>query len=73
MTTTDDATARPAPAYPVAQPASGDDPRFCFGLAYDVATVLRHYGYPPVLTGRDLVNLQHALFTFIYRHPLEPR
>jgi hypothetical protein len=63
-----DATAaQRTPGYPIPQPESGDDARFCFGLAYDVAKVLQQYGYPPVLTGRDLTRLQQALFTFIYQ------
>ena len=57
----------PAPAYPIARPATGHDARFCLGLALDVAQVLHRYGYPPVLTGADLVGLQQALFTLIYQ------
>jgi hypothetical protein len=54
------------PAYPIARPA-GSDTRFCLGLALDVAKVLHRYGYPPVLTGDDLVRLQQSLFTLIYQ------
>jgi hypothetical protein len=50
-------------AYPLPQPA--EDARFTFGLLYDVAHVLIEHGYPQ-MTGRDLVELQQALFTLIY-------
>jgi hypothetical protein len=61
------ATVTSAPAYPVPAPEGGDDPRFCFGLTYDIAKILAQYGYPPVLHGRDFFRLQQALFRFIYR------
>lgn len=51
--------------YPVARPESGDDPRFTFGLIMAVADVLTRHGYPPV-TGMDHVDLQQALFRFLY-------
>lgn len=55
----------PAPrAYPL--PAQPDDPRFSFGLVLDVANVLAIHGYPKPTSGRDLVELQQALFRFIY-------
>ena len=60
-------TTAPAPAYPIAQPATGHDARFCLGLTLDVAQVLHRYGYPPVHTGADLLRLQQALFTLIYQ------
>ena len=41
-------------------------PRFTFGLVLDVADVLERHGYPPVQTGRDLVDLQQALYRFLY-------
>jgi hypothetical protein len=63
----DTTTAKPAPAYPIPRPEGGHDARFCLGLALDVAKVLKHYGYPPVLSGRDLLRLQQALFTLIYQ------
>jgi hypothetical protein len=50
-------------AYPL--PAD-DDPRFTIGLTIDVAKVLEQRGYPPVRTGRDLVELQQALYGFLY-------
>ena len=57
----------PAPAYPIRRPRNGDDPRFSFGLALDVAAVLARHGYPPVAAGVDLARLQQALFTVIYQ------
>jgi hypothetical protein len=51
--------------YPV-RPVPDDDPRFAFGLVLDVARVLEQHGYPKVAHGRDLVDLQQALFTFLY-------
>src|SRR2546425_5489382 len=44
--------ARPAPAYPIPRARAGDDPRFSFGLALDVAAVLARHGYPPVAARR---------------------
>lgn len=54
--------------YPVERPAAAD-PRFTFGLAMDVARVLTDHGYPDIndaASGTDLVELQQALFRFIY-------
>lgn len=51
-------------AYPI-RPRPADDPRFSFGLAFDVARVLSDHGYPR-LGGRDFVELQQALFGFLY-------
>ena len=61
-------TTGPEPVYPIARPTSGDDARFCLGLAYDIAQVVAGYGYPPITCGGDLRRLQQALFTFIYQH-----
>jgi hypothetical protein len=52
--------------YPIPRPASGDDPRFCLGLAIDIAKVLTAYGYPQV-TGADFTHWQQALFATIYQ------
>ena len=53
--------------YPVPKPPEGDtDPRFTYGLMFDVARVLVEHGYPPVTAGGDLVELQQALFRFCY-------
>lgn len=50
--------------YPM--PAPDDDPRFTFGLTYDVAKALEAHGYPAVENGLDFVGLQQALFRFLY-------
>ncbi|WP_117215864.1 hypothetical protein [Allorhizocola rhizosphaerae] len=55
--------------YPLPRP--DDDPRFCFGLAYDVAKVLAAYGYPPVTSGGDFTHLQQHLFQAIYQQKEE--
>ena len=49
--------------YPLPRP--DDDPRFSFGLTYDVARVIEEAGYPKI-TGSDFVELQLALFKFLY-------
>lgn len=53
-----------ARVYPMLLP-SFDDPRFSHGLIIDVATVLEAAGYPAV-RGVDFVDLQGALFGFLY-------
>lgn len=50
--------------YPLPRP--DDDPRFTLGLAVAVADVLAAHGYPPITSGRDYVELQQALFGFLY-------
>lgn len=55
--------------YPLPRPI--DDDRFTFGLAVDVAQVLVEHGYPPLHGGADLVELQQALFSFLYVQPGE--
>lgn len=52
-------------AYPI-RPQPEDDPRFTFGLTKDVADVLAEHGYPPITDGMDFVELQQALFRFLY-------
>ena len=37
--------------YPVAPAEGDDDPRFTFGLIFDVALVIEDYGYPPIRSG----------------------
>ena len=54
--------------YPVG-PAPDDDPRFTRGLALDVARVLETHGYPEITSGRDFLELQQALFRFLYGPP----
>jgi len=53
-------------AYPLPRSPQGeDDPRFTMGLLVDVIEVLKRHGYPS-LDGIDAVELQLALFRFIY-------
>jgi hypothetical protein len=47
-------------------PVTDDDARFTFGLILDVRDVLTRHGYPPATSGDDLVQLQQALFRFLY-------
>lgn len=49
--------------YPLPRPSH--DPRFTSGLAGDLADVLKRHGYPQ-FTGADLMELQTALFVFLY-------
>lgn len=61
-------TPKPGPQprnYPLPAPPD-DDPRFTFGLMVDVADVLAQHGYPKVSAGPDWVELQQALFRFLY-------
>ncbi|WP_069883465.1 hypothetical protein [Streptomyces luteocolor] len=51
--------------YPI-RPVSDDDARFTFGLTADVAQVLEEHGYPKVENGLDFVDLQQALYRFLY-------
>ncbi|MGW4520129.1 hypothetical protein [Amycolatopsis sp. NPDC004378] len=56
---------RPPRAYPLPQPEN--DSRFTIGLVLDVADVLTRHGYPPLSGGGDdHVQLQQALFRFLY-------
>lgn len=56
--------------YPVAH--TDHDPRFTIGLVLDVARVLEQHGYPGFRgpfaadNAADLVELQQALFAFLY-------
>lgn len=54
--------------YPI-HPRPGEDSRFTFGLALDVAKVLKEHGYPEITAGRDFFELQQALFGFLYVGP----
>lgn len=56
--------------YPI-RPRPDDDPRFTIGLALDVAKVLADHDYAPVTNGRDFLELQQALFGFLYGGPGE--
>lgn len=50
--------------YPL--PELDTDERFTHGLVLDVARLLTAHGYPP-LRAADMVELQQALFGFLYR------
>ncbi len=50
--------------YPM--PAPEHDPRFTIGLIIDVRDVLTEHGYPHITSGDDFVELQQALFRFLY-------
>lgn len=63
MTTNDTTTPALERNYPL--PAPESDPRFTFGLLYEVAKTIEAHGYPP-LTGRDVVELQVALLGVLY-------
>ena len=56
--------------YPI-RPRPDEDPRFTIGLALDVAKVLHQHGYPQISGGRDFLELQQALFGFLYVGPDE--
>lgn len=52
-------------AYPL--DADESDPRFTLVLVLHVADVLQEHGYPELgSSGRDHVELQQALFRFLY-------
>lgn len=47
-------------------PRPAEDSRFTFGLTADVSQVLASHGYALVISGMDFVELQLALFRFLY-------
>jgi len=51
--------------YPI-NPTPGDDPRFTLGLAKEIADVLEAHGYPEITNGVDFLDLQQALYRFLY-------
>jgi len=61
---------KPERQYPI-RPRPAEDSRFTLGLALDVANVLHDHGYPKVTSGRDFLELQQALFGFLYAGPDE--
>jgi hypothetical protein len=61
--------AHPRPVYPL--PAPDDDPRFTYGLIFDVADVLTRHGYPPP-DGTDWPDLMLALSGFLYQPEPDP-
>jgi hypothetical protein len=54
----------PRPVYPMRR-RRGDD-RFTTALARDVAAVLVAHGYPPLVTGNDLIHFTNRLHDAIY-------
>jgi hypothetical protein len=56
--------APPRPVYPMRR-RPGDD-RFTTALARDVAAVLVAHGYPPLVTGNDLIHFTNRLHDAIY-------
>jgi hypothetical protein len=57
-------------AYPLRR--LDDDPRFTYGLVFDIGRTLERHGFPPVQHGDDLVALMTALFGFIYEQKWTP-
>jgi hypothetical protein len=53
------------PVYPLPAPAS-DDPRFTYGLLFDIANVLQRNGFPQP-AGTDWADLMTALGRFLYQ------
>jgi hypothetical protein len=60
-----DQSATAPPAYPLPQPG-GADPRFTYGLIFDVAEVLQRNGFP-CPAGTDWAHLMTALGRFLYQ------
>jgi hypothetical protein len=59
-----------APAYPLHTPSS-DDPRFTYGLLFDIAEVLQGNGFPEP-AGTDWAHLMTALGRFLYQSKETP-
>lgn len=51
------------PNYPL--PRLDEDPRFTYGLHFDLAKVLVEHGFPE-LSGADYVDLGQAMLRFLY-------
>lgn len=60
-----------ARAYPLPRPESDDDPRFSFGLFFDIGKVLQEHGFPKP-SGVDHVDLMMALHRFVYASKERP-
>jgi hypothetical protein len=65
MSDTTDNTPTPQPVYPLPAPAS-TDPRFSYGLLFDIAEVLQRNGFPQP-AGTDWAQLMTALGRFLYQ------
>ena len=59
-----DTTATPQSAYPLPDPGSAD-PRFTYGLLFEIADVLQRNGFPRP-AGTDWAHLMAALGRFLY-------
>lgn len=64
-----DTTAAPSPAYPLPRPH--DDPRFSYGLLFDIADALQRNGFPRP-AGTDWADLMVALARFLYQQKETP-
>jgi hypothetical protein len=58
-------------SYPL--PRTENDPRFSYGLLFDVIHAIEERGYPRFASGLDVVGLQQALFGFLYERPDVPQ
>ncbi|MFJ6200188.1 hypothetical protein [Micromonospora sp. NPDC092111] len=58
-------TAPAAAAYPLPQ-SDGPDPRFTYGLLFDIAEVLQRNGFPRP-AGTDWAQLMTTLHRFLYQ------
>ena len=65
MTDTTTASTAQQPVYPLPAPA-GNDPRFTYGLLFDIVKVLQCNGFPPP-AGTDWAHLMAALGRFLYQ------
>jgi hypothetical protein len=62
---TDTTTTPQRPVYPLPEPGS-NDPRFTYGLLFDIAEVLQRNGFPQP-AGTDWAHLMTALGRFLYQ------
>ncbi|MEU3458186.1 hypothetical protein ABZ671_32070 [Micromonospora sp. NPDC006766] len=58
-------TSTPAAAYPLPEPGDAD-PRFTYGLLFDIAEVLQRNGFPRPASA-DWANLMATLGRFLYQ------
>jgi hypothetical protein len=61
---TDTTSTAQQPVYPLPAPAD-NDPRFTYGLLFDIAQVLQRNGFPQPV-GTDWADLMTALGRFLY-------
>jgi hypothetical protein len=65
-----DTTTHTPPVYPLPAPG-GNDPRFTYGLLFDIAEVLQRNGFPQPV-GTDWTDLMTALGGFLYQPKESP-